>query len=111
MDDSDRPEDVLPTVKFAQGGAVNAGGQPYKVLGPKKIWLSATAREWAREWGMSDREMAKYLLAQNQEGSETATENELPFAFGGAVPGTSGYSPTNPISEEEFMAGARERTF
>jgi hypothetical protein len=77
----DASDDVLPIVKMASGGAVNDSDRPYKVLGPKKIWMSQTAREWAREWGMSDREMAKYLLAQNQENEALGgePEQELPF--------------------------------
>jgi len=32
-----------------------------------KVWLSAEARFWAREWGMTDREMAKFLVARSNQ--------------------------------------------
>jgi hypothetical protein len=38
--------------------------RPYVVESPTKIKLSPIAKEWAREFGMSDVEMAKHLLAQ-----------------------------------------------
>jgi hypothetical protein len=39
---------------------------PYLVLGPGQILLSPTAREWAREFGMSENEMAKHLIEQDR---------------------------------------------
>jgi hypothetical protein len=41
--------------------------QPYKVLSPTKVRLSQTAREWAREFGLSDAEMAVFLLQQDRQ--------------------------------------------
>jgi hypothetical protein len=41
--------------------------QTHRVFSPTKIHLSKTARAWAREWNMSDTEMAKYLIAQHIE--------------------------------------------
>jgi hypothetical protein len=38
----------------------------YLVLGPGQIRLSPAAREWALQFGMSEKEMAKHLLAQDQ---------------------------------------------
>ena len=40
--------------------------QPYEVLGPGEIILSPTAREWAREFGMTETEMAKHLIDQDR---------------------------------------------
>jgi hypothetical protein len=40
--------------------------QPYEVLGPGQILLSPTAREWAREFGMTENEMAKHLMEQDR---------------------------------------------
>jgi hypothetical protein len=41
--------------------------QTHKVYSPTKIHLSRTARAWAKEWGMSDTEMARYLIQQHIE--------------------------------------------
>jgi hypothetical protein len=40
--------------------------QPFKVLSPTKVWLSATARQLASMHNMSEEEMAKHLLAQHR---------------------------------------------
>jgi hypothetical protein len=40
--------------------------QPFKVLSPTKVWLSATARQLASMHNMSEEEMARHLLAQNR---------------------------------------------
>jgi len=47
------------------GGA--AGDQPFRIEG-NKVWLSAEAKYWAREWGLSDKEMARFLLSRSQQG-------------------------------------------
>jgi len=44
--------------------------QAYRVYSPSKIYLSPTARAWAREWGMSDAEMAQYLIQRHQESGD-----------------------------------------
>jgi hypothetical protein len=41
--------------------------RPYKVFSPTKIWMSPTARAWAKEHGMSERDFAKYLIARHEE--------------------------------------------
>ena len=38
---------------------MNDDDQAYWVLGPGQIQLSPTAREWAREFGMTETEMAQ----------------------------------------------------
>jgi hypothetical protein len=41
--------------------------QPYKILSPTKVWMSAATREWARQqYGWTDRETAKYFLQQEK---------------------------------------------
>ena len=40
--------------------------QPYEVLGPGQILLSPTAREWARQFGMTESQMAKHLMEQDR---------------------------------------------
>ena len=40
--------------------------QAYWVLGPGQILLSPTAREWAKEFGMTENEMAKHLMEQDR---------------------------------------------
>jgi hypothetical protein len=40
--------------------------QPYEVMGPGQIVLSPAAREWAREFGMTETEMAKHLIEQDR---------------------------------------------
>jgi hypothetical protein len=50
--------------------------QPYKIDGPK-VWLSVTAREMARQSGMSDVEFARYLMNRQRLGDEhRATTDE-----------------------------------
>ena len=46
---------------------MDSNGKPYEVLGPRKIRLGPLAKEWAREWGMTNKEMAKHLLAQHYQ--------------------------------------------
>jgi len=43
--------------------------QAYKITG-KKVWLSASARGWARSYGMTDAEFAKYLMNRQRLGDE-----------------------------------------
>src|SRR5262249_21200137 len=48
---------------FAQGGAVvDDSERPYKVLGPSKIWLSKTAKEFGKLYGLSNAELGRYLM-------------------------------------------------
>jgi acetyl-CoA acetyltransferase len=41
--------------------------RPYKVLGPGRIQLTPTAREFARDYGWSEEQMAKHLLREHQK--------------------------------------------
>jgi hypothetical protein len=45
---------------------MNDDDQAYWVLGPGQIQLSPTAREWAREFGMTETEMARHLIEQDR---------------------------------------------
>ena len=49
--------------------------QAYRVYSPSKVYLSPTARAWAREWGMSDSEMAKYLIGRHRESGEAFADD------------------------------------
>jgi hypothetical protein len=40
--------------------------KPYLVLGPGQIRLSPTAREWAKEFGLTDQQMARHLIEQDR---------------------------------------------
>jgi hypothetical protein len=53
--------------------------KPYTVHSPTKITLGPTAREWAREWGMSDVEMAKHLLARHQLGDDYVPDADVRY--------------------------------
>jgi hypothetical protein len=47
--------------------------QPYKILSPTKVWMSAATREWARQqYDWSDLETAKYLLQREKLREEEA---------------------------------------
>jgi hypothetical protein len=53
-----------------------ASDNPFKVHSPTKITLSPTAREWARTWKMTDREMAEWLLAKHEAGDDVPLPND-----------------------------------
>jgi hypothetical protein len=40
---------------------------PYEVLSPTKIVLGPLAREWAKQHGMTEREMGQHLLQQHRQ--------------------------------------------
>jgi hypothetical protein len=40
--------------------------QPYRIESPTRITLSPMAKSWAREFGMTNVQMAKHLLAQHK---------------------------------------------
>jgi hypothetical protein len=70
--------------------------QTHRVFSPSKIHLSATARAWAKEWGMSDTEMARYLIQQHQERQEPfALENDVGTAAG--RDDRSGFPPSQDV--------------
>jgi hypothetical protein len=56
--------------------------RPFVIESPTRIKLRPAAREWARQWGMSDHEMARYLLQQEKlraaEGERDVMGPELP---------------------------------
>jgi hypothetical protein len=52
--------------------AADDSDRPYKVYSPTKIWMSADARGWAKEHGMSEQDFAKYLITQHQNSEEPA---------------------------------------
>jgi hypothetical protein len=50
--------------------AADDSDRPYKVFSPTKVWMSADARGWAKEHGMSEQEFGKYLINQHQNSEE-----------------------------------------
>jgi hypothetical protein len=52
--------------------AADDSDRPYKVFSPTKVWMSADARSWAKEHGMSETDFAKYLITQHQNSEEPA---------------------------------------
>jgi hypothetical protein len=54
-----------------------ADDRPYVVHSPTKIVLGPTAREWAREFNMTDVEMAKHLLARHQLGEDYVPQGDI----------------------------------
>ena len=52
--------------------AADDSDRPYKVFSPTKVWMSADARGWAKEHGMSETDFAKYLITQHQNSEEPA---------------------------------------
>jgi hypothetical protein len=49
--------------------------RPYVVESPTRIKLSPTAKHWAREYGMTLEEFAKYLLHQHHHHSDGDVES------------------------------------
>jgi hypothetical protein len=54
--------------------AADDSDRPYKVFSPTKVWMSADARGWAKEHGMSEQEFGKYLINQHQNAEEPASD-------------------------------------
>ena len=52
--------------------------RPFVIESPTKIQLRPIAREWAKNFGMSEEQMAKHLLNQHRqrEAGETQREGE-----------------------------------
>jgi len=51
--------------------------KPYTIHSPTKITLSADARWWAKQHGMTDQQMAKYLLDRERLGENYETTGEV----------------------------------
>jgi hypothetical protein len=67
--------------------AVDDSDRPYKVFSPTKVWMSADARGWAREHGMSEQDFAKYLITQHQNSEEPAGDvSVVDVALSGDLP-------------------------
>src|SRR5262245_62107861 len=45
-------------------------GPLFTITDNDKVWLSPTARFFARQWGMTDREMAYFLLLRKKEAEQ-----------------------------------------
>jgi hypothetical protein len=67
--------------------AADDSDRPYKVFSPTKVWMSADARGWAREHGMSEQDFAKYLITQHQNSEEPAGDvSVVDVALSGDLP-------------------------
>jgi hypothetical protein len=49
---------------------MNIEEKPFEILSPTKVRLNAEARAWAKEWGMTEKEMARHLLNQAKQNGE-----------------------------------------
>src|SRR5262245_5112025 len=63
---------------FADGGRIDDSERPYKVLGPNKIWMSKSARAFARQYGLRDAEMARYLMQRERLREAGVTDADVP---------------------------------
>ena len=50
--------------------------RPYVIESPTRIRLMPVAREWAREHGMSESEMARHLLREDAQRQAGLTQRE-----------------------------------
>ena len=67
--------------------AADDSDRPYKVFSPTKVWMSADARGWAKEHGMSETDFAKYLITQHQNSEEPAGDvSVVDVALSGDLP-------------------------
>jgi len=51
-------------------------GEPFIVESPTRIWLGPAAKHWAKEYGLTDRQFAKYLLDKQRLGDEYVGQEE-----------------------------------
>jgi hypothetical protein len=73
--------------------------QTHRVFSPSKIHLSKTARAWAKQWGMSDTQMARYLIQQHIERGDAFAGDV------GAAPGGDGVHGFPPTEAQDPLAG------
>ena len=67
--------------------AADDSDRPYKVFSPTKVWMSADARGWAKEHGMSETDIAKYQITQHQNSEEPAGDvSVVDVALSGDLP-------------------------
>jgi hypothetical protein len=53
--------------------------RPYVVHSATKITLGPDARGWAKEWGMTDVQMAKWLLDRHQAGDDFVPDTDVRY--------------------------------
>jgi hypothetical protein len=51
-------------------------GEPFIIESPTRIRLGPAAKHWAREYGLTDREFAKYLLDKQRDEVVGQTEEQ-----------------------------------
>src|SRR5262249_34177057 len=94
---------------FANGGAVDDSERPYRVLGPRKIWLSKTAREFGKGYGVSDREMADHLLRMDRIREAGMTDADVP-RFGETEEDMENFQPQAETTDDPFYQRQPERS-
>src|SRR5262245_9631349 len=95
---------------FAYGGAVDDSERPYKVLGPNKIWMSKTARAFARQYGMSDRDMAQYLMRAERLREAGITDADVPHMVGESEEDMENWQPQAETTDDPFYHRQPERS-
>ena len=53
--------------------------RPFVVHSDTRITLRRDALDWAKEWGWSDIQMAKWLLARHQAGEDFVPDSDVRF--------------------------------
>jgi len=53
--------------------------RPFVVHSATKITLKADALDWAREWGMTQVQMAKWLLDRHQAGEDFVPDSDVRY--------------------------------
>ena len=56
-----------------------ADDRPFVVHSDSKITLKADALDWAKEWGWSDVQMAKWLLARHKAAEDFVPNSDVRF--------------------------------
>jgi hypothetical protein len=84
-----------------------AEDRPYKVYSSTKIWMSPTARAWAKEHRMSERDFAKYLIARHEEAGDPFA-NDVGHAAGrGQIKGFEPEPLDDPFAGDVGAAAGR----
>jgi hypothetical protein len=81
--------------------------KPYEILSPTKIRLGPEAKHWAREWGLTDEQLARYLLQQDrlrEQGVEVEWQSEPAESDVASVHNSN--VPGEPFSAPNYAGGA-----
>jgi hypothetical protein len=81
--------------------------RPYVIESPTRIKLGPDAKHWAREWGWSDEQLARYLLQQDRLREAGITvEYDPQNAEGDVAPVHNSNVPGEPFSTPNYAGGA-----